>query len=73
MTDKPSNLWGREPAMVVALIEAIIVLLLTFGLTLSAPQIGAILAVVTLALGIITRSQVTPVKNPDLPFDGGPR
>ena len=56
-----SNLWGREPAMIVAFIQAVLVLLVTFGLKLTPEQTAAILAVAALALGLITRSQVTPV------------
>lgn len=54
------TLWGREPAMIVAFIQAILVLAVTFGLNLSQDQTAAILAVAALALGLITRSQVTP-------------
>ena len=56
----PGNLWGREPAMVLALVQAVIVLGVAFGLKLSAEQTGAILAVTALVLGLITRSQVSP-------------
>lgn len=54
------TLWGREPAMIVAFVQAIIVLGVAFGLNLTADQIGAILAVVAIVLGLITRSQVSP-------------
>jgi hypothetical protein len=56
-----STLWGREPAMIVAFIQAIIVLAVTFGLHITPEQTAAILAVAALVLGLITRSQVTPV------------
>lgn len=56
----PSNLWGRNPAMVLAFVGAVISLGVAFGLQLTAEQTGAILAVVQIALGLITRSQVTP-------------
>jgi hypothetical protein len=56
----PGNLWGREPAMVLALVQAVIVLGVAFGLKLSAEQTGAILAVTALVLGLVTRSQVSP-------------
>lgn len=54
------TLWGREPAMIVAFIQAILVLAVTFGLQLTPEQTAAILAVSALALGLITRSQVSP-------------
>jgi hypothetical protein len=52
---------GREPAMVLAFVQAIIVLAVTFGLKLTPEQTGAILAVTALALGLITRTRVSPV------------
>lgn len=55
-----SNLWGREPAMVLAFVQAVIVLAVAFGLKLSAEQTGAILALTAVILGLVTRSQVTP-------------
>ena len=57
-----NTLWGREPAMVLALVQAVIVLAVSFGLKLTPEQTGAILAITALVLGLITRSQVTPVK-----------
>ena len=57
-----SNLWGRNPAMVLALVGALISLGVSFGLQLSAEQTGAIMAVTQIVLGLITRSQVTPSK-----------
>jgi hypothetical protein len=55
------NLWGREPAMVLAFVQAVIVLLVAFGLQLQPEQTAAILALTAILLGLITRSQVTPV------------
>jgi hypothetical protein len=52
---------GREPSMVLAFIQAAIVLAVTFGLQLTTEQTGAILALTALGLGLITRSRVTPV------------
>lgn len=54
------NIWKTEPAVVVAFIQAVIVLAISFGLPLTIEQQGAILAVVALGAGIITRSQVSP-------------
>lgn len=51
---------GREPAMVLALVQAIIVLAVTFGLRLTPEQTGAILTLSAVVLGLITRSKVTP-------------
>jgi hypothetical protein len=46
--------------MVLAFVQAIIVLAVSFGLQLTAEQTGAILALTAVALGIITRTQVNP-------------
>lgn len=61
MSDSPWNLWGREPAAVLALVQAVIVLAVTFGLRLTPEQTAAILALTAIVLGLITRSRVTPV------------
>jgi hypothetical protein len=62
MTDsQPGTIWGREPAMVLALVQAVIALVVAFGLQLAPDQIGAILAVAAVVLGRITRSRVSPV------------
>lgn len=54
------NLWGREPAMVVALVQAILVLAISFGLDLTEEQTAGILTLTAIVLGLITRSQVSP-------------
>ena len=59
--DRITNLWGREPAMVVAFVQALIALALAFGLNLSDEQFAAIVTVVSLGLGLLTRSRVTPI------------
>ena len=61
MDNDNGTIWGREPAMVLALVQALIVLGVSFGLQLSSDQTAAILAVTAVVLGLITRSQVTPV------------
>ena len=57
---QPGTIVGREPAMVLALVQAAIALVVAFGLSLAPDQIGAILAVTAVILGLITRSKVTP-------------
>jgi hypothetical protein len=54
------NIWKTEPAAVVSLVSAIIALAVSFGLDISSEQTGAIMAVVVLVAGIVTRSQVYP-------------
>jgi hypothetical protein len=51
----------REPALIVGLIEALLVLAVAFGLDLTAEQTAAIVAVATVLGGLVVRSQVTPV------------
>jgi len=46
--------------MVVALVQAVIVLAVSFGLALSQEQTAAILALTAVVLGLITRSRVSP-------------
>jgi hypothetical protein len=61
MDGQPGALWGREPAMLLALVQALLALVVAFGLNLAPDQIGAILAVTAVVLGLITRSRVSPV------------
>lgn len=56
------NLWSREPAMFLAVVQAGLALGLSFGLHLTPERIGAIMAFSAAVLGFVTRSQVTPVK-----------
>jgi len=44
MDTEQGTIWGREPAMVLALVQAVIALVVAFGLSLAPDQIGAILA-----------------------------
>lgn len=50
----------KEPAMWIALIGTLIGLGVTFGLKITPDQKTAIDAVITVLVGILTRSQVTP-------------
>jgi hypothetical protein len=61
MLQNLQNLWGREPAMAMALVGAMVALLTSFGLALTATQVGAISALAAAILGWITRQSVTPV------------
>ena len=62
------ELWGglrerlaNEPVLVLAVVQAVLALLVSFGLGLSGEQVGSILAVSAAILGLIARRQVTPV------------
>lgn len=54
------KLWGREPAMVLAAVQAVIALAVGFGLDWSAEQVALVVSASAAVLGLITRSQVTP-------------
>lgn len=55
-----SKLWGREPALILALVQAVLALIAAFGLHLSGEQVASILAVTAAVLGVVTRQAVTP-------------
>lgn len=58
-----NNPWNREPTMLLAAIQAVLALVVSFGLNLTAEQVGAIMAASAAIIGLITRSQVTPTKS----------
>jgi hypothetical protein len=60
MDNQPGAILGREPAMLLALLQAVIAVVVALGLDLAPDQIGAILAVAAVTLGLITRSRVSP-------------
>lgn len=49
-----------EPAVVAGVVQAVLALLLAFGVPLTQEQMGAILAVTAAVLALVVRSQVTP-------------
>lgn len=53
-------IWKREPAMFYGVVNAVIALAVSFGLDLKPDQIGALLAVTSALLALLTRSQMTP-------------
>ncbi|MBO9523903.1 MAG: hypothetical protein J7518_20405 [Nocardioidaceae bacterium] len=55
----------REPAVVTGLVQALLALLIAFGVELSAKQTGAILAVSAAVLALVVRARVQPVKPQD--------
>lgn len=54
------SLIRREPALVMALVNAAIGCAVVFGVNLTDVQIAAVLAVVNAVLALVVRSQVTP-------------
>lgn len=53
-------IWKREPALFYGLVNTVLALVLAFGVDLSTEQTGAILAVTSAVLALITRRAVTP-------------
>jgi len=51
----------NEPVLVTAFVQAVLGLLLAFGLDLSNEQVGSIMALTAAGLAFIARSKVTPV------------
>jgi hypothetical protein len=51
----------HEPALMVGLLQALLAVSVTFGLSLEPEQVGAIVALATAASAVFLRRQVTPV------------
>ena len=61
------KLWARQPVAIVGIVDAVLVLLVSFNVHIDPPQIAAIDGVLA-AIGIfIAASQVTPTSSPVLP------
>lgn len=61
MTIMNGTIFGREPALIIGLVQALLALAVGFGLELTAEQTALILAATAAVLSVVTRSQVTPV------------
>lgn len=57
-----TTIFGREPVMLMAIVQAGIALAVGFGMPVTTEQTGLILAFVAAVLGYIARSQVTPTE-----------
>lgn len=51
----------NEPALLLGLVQAVLAVAVSFGLSLSAQQVGAIVALTAAATAVVVRRQVTPV------------
>ncbi len=60
--DSKTTIFGREPVMYLAVIEAALALVAGFGFSLDGQQIALIMALAAAVLGFIARSQVTPTE-----------
>ena len=54
------NVWLSEPTMILAVVQSIIALVISFGVGLTTEQVGAIMAASSAIIGLITRSRVVP-------------
>lgn len=54
-------MFGREPAVIIGVVNAAIALAVGFGLNVSPEQVGLVNAFVAAVLAFVTRSQVTPI------------
>lgn len=62
-----NKVWGREPALVLALVNAALMLGVGFQLPVTGEQVALVNAFVAALIGFVTRSQVTPYTNqPDV-------
>jgi hypothetical protein len=61
MPPDSGTIFGREPVAILAVVQGAITLLVTFGLHLTAEQIGAIVTFSGLVLALVARSRVSPV------------
>lgn len=55
------NLWGRQPVMILAVVQAGIALGVGFGAHITIEQMGLLMAFTAAVLGLLTGSQVTPM------------
>lgn len=53
-------IFNREPVMFLAVIQAVLALVVSFGADLSAEQVGTVTAVTAALLGLIARQKVSP-------------
>lgn len=51
----------REPVLVTALVQAVLGLLLAFGLDMTNEQVGSIMALTAALLAFVARRRVTPI------------
>lgn len=60
------TIFGREPAAILAVIQAGIALAIGFGLHWTGEQVSLVVTFTAVILGLITRQVVTPTANPKL-------
>jgi hypothetical protein len=60
------QLWDRQPVVILAFVQAAIVLAVSFGADITEAQTAAVIVFATAALALVAWTQVTPVAAPDL-------
>jgi hypothetical protein len=60
-TNKENPMFNREPALILAAVQAVLAVAIGFGLDVTPEQLSLILAATAAVLGLITRSRVEPV------------
>lgn len=58
-----ASAYNREPALFYGVIQAIVVLAVTFGLRLPLEQTGLILTATAIIVAFLTRQKVTPARS----------
>lgn len=53
-------IFNREPVAILAVVQTLLALLVSFGLDWTGEQVGAVTAVSAAVLGLIARQKVTP-------------
>lgn len=56
-----TTMFGREPVMILAAVEATIALAVGFGAPVSGEQVGLLMAFVAAAIGLLARARVSPI------------
>jgi hypothetical protein len=56
-----SNLYGRQPVMVLAFVQATLAMFMGFGLHLTGDQVALVMAFTAALLGLLAQTQVTPM------------
>ena len=54
------KLFNREPALFLGVVQAVLALLLAFGVDLTAEQVGCIMAASAAVLSLVVRAKVSP-------------
>lgn len=54
------TIWGREPALILGLVQAALALAVGFGLNLDGQQVALVMAFSAALLSVVVRQRVTP-------------